>query len=226
MTPKLLLPADRMAGRDRQVAPSPHKFDPERRHLLLDPSRVAYLPAKTVLRRFPVRRGFTVVDVGCGPGYFTIPLAEIVGDSGRVYAVDVEDVMLGDLRNRAAERPGLRVDTLRSIEDEIPLPDQSVDLAFMACVLHELDGLGTLREASRVLRPSGVLGIVEWKKIKQDIGPPREHRLSPTAAGAMLRRGGFVPGRAFEVGPYHYGIVAHPQWARPNLRHRARKSRR
>jgi ubiquinone/menaquinone biosynthesis C-methylase UbiE len=204
------------------LAPS-RKFDPSHRDILLDPDRARYLDPKAILERFPIRSGDAVADIGSGPGFFTVPIAEIVGHQGRVYAIDVEEPMLEDLRARIGERSELRVTALRSIEDAVPLPDQSVDFAFMACVLHELEGLGTLREASRILRPAGALGIVDWKKIKQKIGPPREHRLTPNEAEELLRRGGFLPKTPFEVGPYHYGLVAHLRWARAPKRAKSRR---
>ena len=84
-------------------------------------------------------------------------------------------------------------------------------VAFLACVLHELDGPGTLREAARVLRPGGVLGIVEWKKKRQVDGPPYRIRLSPKRAAEVLDAGGFDSEKAFEAGPHHYGITARPK---------------
>ncbi len=193
------------------MAPHGRKFDPAHRAHLLDPERARYLPAREILSKFPLKGGAAAVDIGCGPGYWTIPMAEIVGPKGRVYAVDLEDAMLADLRARLAARPDLRVQVMRSSEDRIPLPARSVDFAFLACVLHELDGSGTLREAARVLRPGGALGIIDWKKIHQDIGPPYRHRLSPEQAAAVLLRGGFAAGEPFDAAPYHYGIVARPK---------------
>jgi len=188
--------------------PHGHKFDPSMRGHLLDPKRTRYLPPRAILAKFPITSGIVAVDIGCGPGYWTIPMAEIVGPSGRVYAVDIEEEMLADLRAGLADRPGLNVQVFRSMEDRIPLPPKSVDFAFLACVLHELDGPGTLREAARVLRPAGSLGVVEWKKMRQLEGPPYRHRLSVRQAREALDRGGFTAGDPFEAGPYHYAVVA------------------
>ena len=188
-----------------------HKFDPEMKDHLLGPKRARYLPAKEILSKFPMKIGGAAVDIGCGPGYWTIPMARLMGPTGRVYAVDLEESMLAALRTRLAAVPKLDVKVMRSTEDRLPLPARSVDFAFLACVLHELDGPGTLREAARVLRPGGILGIVEWKKIRQGEGPPYRHRLSPAKAVAFLKQGGFEAREPFEAGPYHYGITATPR---------------
>jgi len=188
-----------------------HKFDPSMRDHLLEPKRARYLPAKEILTKFPLKAGGAAVDIGSGPGYWTIPMAELLGPLGRVYAVDLSEEMLEALRTRLEKYPKLDVQVLRSSEDRLPLPARSVDFAFLACVLHELDGPGTLREAARVLRPGGALGVVEWKKIHQLEGPPYRHRLSPAKAVAFLKQGGFEAREPFEAGPYHYGVTATPR---------------
>src|SRR5712664_2340789 len=124
-----------------------HKFDPAMADHLLSRKRARYLPAKRILAKFPMKVGGAAVDIGCGPGYWTIPMAELMGPQGRVYAVDLEEAMLAALRTRLEKYPKLGVQVMRSSEDRLPLPARSVDFAFLACVLHELDGPGTLREA-------------------------------------------------------------------------------
>ena len=185
-----------------------HKFDAAHRAYLDSEERRSYLDPDAILGAFGVGPGFTIVDVGAGTGFFSLPAAKRVGPSGLIYAVDVESAMLEDLRGKVAAQSLSNIRILRSQEDRIPLPHASVDVAFLACVLHELDGPGTLRECARILKPAGRLAVVDWKKIDQDIGPPVEHRLSEGEARAFLERGGFAPTRTFEAGVYHYGLEA------------------
>ena len=183
-----------------------HKFDPARRGTLDSPARRAYLDPEGTLRAFGLREGMIMADVGAGTGFFALPAARLVGPRGRVYAFDLAPSMLEDLRQKVRESGTGNVVVLHSLEDRLPLPDASVDFAFIACVLHELVGPGTLRECRRILRPSGSLGVVDWKKIDQDEGPPKEHRFEEAEARAVLESAGFRPARTFEAGPYHYGI--------------------
>lgn len=125
-----------------------------------------------------------------------------------MYAIDLSPEMLEDLRAKLEAEALGNLETHLSTEDRIPLDDASVDFAFLACVLHELAGAGTLLECRRILTPSGRLGIVDWKKIDQEEGPPKEHRLDEAEVSAFLREAGFVPTRTFDAGPYHYGIEA------------------
>lgn len=185
-----------------------HKFDPTHRAHLDSPERRAYLDPDAILAAFGVKAGMRLADIGTGVGFFARPAARLVGPRGRVYAVDVSPEMLDDLRARLKAEKLANVEAFRSTEDRVPLPDRCVDLVFLACVLHELDGPATLLEARRILKPRGTLAVVDWKKIDQEEGPPKEHRLDEAEAAAVLRDAGFAPERTFEAGPYHYGIQA------------------
>lgn len=191
--------------------PGPHggqKFHPEGRRHLDSQERRKYLDPDRILEAFHVRSGMHIADVGAGVGFFALPAARRVGPEGRVYAIDLSPEMLEDLEETLGTRKVGNVATLLSVEDRIPLDDGSVDFAFLACVLHELAGAATLLECRRILKAGGSLGVVDWKKIEQAEGPPREHRLDESEASAFLEEAGFAPVRTFGVGPYHYGIEA------------------
>lgn len=185
-----------------------HKFDPAHRSNLDSEERRAYLDPDAILGSFGVGPGLHMADIGTGTGFFALPAANRVGPHGRVYAIDMAPEMLADLRAKVAQAHLGQIEIAQCAEDEIPLPDASVDFAFLACVLHELAGPGTLHECRRILRPHGRLGVVDWRKIDQEFGPPKEHRLSEAQARETLARAGFTATRTFEAGPYHYGIEA------------------
>ena len=185
-----------------------HKFDVAHRSHLDSEERRSYLDPPSILHAFGIRPGMRIADVGSGTGFFAIPAAAIVGPKGRVYAVDLSPEMLEDLQAKLARTPQRSLEAVRSTEDRIPLPDGSVDFVFMACVLHELDGPGTLLEARRILRRGGRLGVVDWKKEDMEFGPPKAHRLAEDEAMAVLSDAGFAPVRTFEAGVNHYGIEA------------------
>jgi len=123
------------------------------RRLLHDPRRI--LTGLTA-------PGETVIDLGCGPGYFTLPLAEMVGPSGRVVAVDLQPAMLERLRLRA-EKAGLsdRI-TLHGcpVDGLGDLPPADAALAFY--MVHEVPDVSRfLAEVSGALRPGGRFLLVE-----------------------------------------------------------------
>ena len=97
---------------------------------------------------------------------------------------------------------------LADISGKLDIEDHSVDMCFMATVFHDLvhDGnhQGALVEVKRVLKQSGTLALVEFKKMEGPPGPPMQIRLSPEELDAMLGPYGFTSVNTTEVGPYHY----------------------
>jgi len=184
------------------------KFDPERMAYLESEERKALLDPPRILQHFDIQRGWIVADLGCGPGFFTFPLAGMVGTEGRVYGVDEEPRMIVRLKERIEDLHVKNVSAVLSNEDSIPMTDGIVDFALMSTVLHELEGLSTLRETWRIMKSSGRLGIVDWRKKTELIGPPRRHRLGEDEAAAMLHSVGFDPGPPLDISPSHYGFNA------------------
>lgn len=184
-----------------------HKFDPAHGERLHDPERRRWQDPEAILDAFGVVAGMALADVGCGTGFFALPAAARVGREGRVYAVDMQEEMLWGLQDRLREAGVRNVLPVLSLEDLIPLPEASVDATLLVNALHELRGDGGLQEVLRILRPGGVLGVVDWKKEAMERGPPLDHRLSLEEALARLEGLGFRV-EVVEVGPYHYGVRA------------------
>ena len=111
-----------------------------------------------------VEKGQTVLDIGCGPGFFSIAMAEMVGDNGKVIAVDVQDEMLQILRKKAAQK-GLesRIITHKSDPNWIGITEK-VDFALAFYMVHEAPNAETLlKEISSIVKPKGKLLVVEPK---------------------------------------------------------------
>ncbi len=132
-------------------------------HILDNPIRRLVHNPKRVLGAL-VENGQTALDLGCGPGTFSIALAEMVGDTGKVIAVDVQEEMLQIVRNKAAQR-GLesRIITHKSDPNRIGVTDD-VDFALAFYMVHEVpDAKAFLGEIASILKPEGKLLIVEPK---------------------------------------------------------------
>jgi ubiquinone/menaquinone biosynthesis C-methylase UbiE len=165
------------------------KFNPANVERLLGEERRAWNPPEATLRAAGVAPDQTVVDLGCGPGYYTLPAAELVGPRGTVYGVDVQPEMVAACRERAAAAGARGVEVVRSSETHVPLPDGVADLVLASLVLHEAtDRAAFLREARRLLKPGGEVALIEFRQQDGPPGPPRAVRLSEAdvaaAAGA------------------------------------------
>jgi ubiquinone/menaquinone biosynthesis C-methylase UbiE len=169
-------------------------------------------PPEALLEAIGVTPGLRLADVGCGPGFYALPAARLVGPSGSVHALDVQEPMLTRVRERVAAEGLGNVHPALSQESQLPLQDGAVDLVLVANVLHEAaDRVAFLREVRRVLAPGGRVTIVEWRRESTGMGPPLEERMSEEEVRSALREAGFAEpeGLASEVtGPTHYGLVA------------------
>lgn len=114
-------------------------------------------PRSAYLEEAGIREGMQVLDFGCGPGSYVVPAAQMVGNSGTVYALDVQQTALTMTRERAAKMGLSNVETILSDRDT-GLPDGSIDVALLYDIYHDLPYPTTiLTELHRVLKPSGIL---------------------------------------------------------------------
>ncbi len=166
------------------------RFDPKNHASLSSAGREARWQPARLLGSLGIQPSQAVLDMGCGPGFWTLPLAEIVGAEGIVWALDVSPEMLDALAQR---HPPAQVRALLSELPRINLPDASVDWIWGAFVVHEVGSLADLvKEMRRVLRPGGRIGVLDWRPdAVHDDGPPRHHRLDPETIRRALREGGF-----------------------------------
>ena len=168
-----------------------HHFDPARAERLYSEERHQMMPPEPILRAAGVNAGHVMVDLGAGPGFFTLPAAKLVGPKGRVYAADVAPSMLEICQRRAAEAGMTWIETVHSEESHVPLPDATADRVVIAFVLHEADDpAALLREAARLLRPDGEVAVVEAHKVEGTPGPPMEHRIGEDDVAALAAQVG------------------------------------
>jgi ubiquinone/menaquinone biosynthesis C-methylase UbiE len=129
-------------------------------YLLVSPLRKLYYNPQSILEPY-VNEGMTALEVGSGMGFFTLPLARLVGESGHVVCVDLQEKMIRAVRKRATKagliaRIELRVNTSESvgIDDLV----EKVDFALVFAVVHEVpDARQFLLEIQRSLRKGGLL---------------------------------------------------------------------
>ncbi|MFP4546374.1 MAG: class I SAM-dependent methyltransferase [Methanomassiliicoccales archaeon] len=163
-----------------------HRFEAGKKEVLVDRDRQWRQPAGTILDRAKVAQGETWGDLGCGVGYFTLPLA---ARGASVIAVDAQEEMLRSLGQRLYPEIRARVFPVLSEMPPIAMRDGCLDRSIMVNVLHEVDDRDSLsREVSRVLRPGGRLTLVDFPRKQTPFGPPLSERIAPEEAIDIFRR--------------------------------------
>lgn len=169
----------------------PQRFDTRKRQHLLSEEREAALKPDKLLRDLGLSEGMTIADIGCGPGFFTIPAAKIVGEHGHALAADIQGEMLSTVRSRALEHGLSNVRIVKTNDREIPIASGSCDYVLLAFTLHEIDHRASfLHRAARTLKPGGRMIVIEWDKAPGPIGPPLEDRITPEELAADAQAAG------------------------------------
>ena len=144
-----------------------------------------------IMAFMPIEPYDHVADIGCGPGYFSIPLAKHV-IYGKLYAMDIDDEMLDALRPRVSDAHLGNVEILKCSPIEFPVPQGSLDGVFLAFVVHKnQDRVEFLKAAGDLLKPGGWCTVLEWYRKETEIGPPLEERIEPDEFRAFARDAGF-----------------------------------
>jgi arsenite methyltransferase len=118
-----------------------------------------------VIQALQIEPGAAIADLGAGSGYFTFRLAQAVGPSGRVYAVDVDEDMTRLIETKARERGVQTIEAVLAQPENPNLPQAAIDLVFTSNTYHHIEDrvryFGGLRKA---LRPGGRLAIIEFNR--------------------------------------------------------------
>lgn len=195
------------------------RFPPEMADVLLSPERRAHIDPVRALGEFGLHERAVFADLGCGPGFFTIPAAKVVGPRGRVHAADVQPEMLERVREAARASRLANVDTHLVREEprrdgwryDFGIEGVSIDLALVAFVLHEVEEPAAfLRDAAALLRPSGRIALLQWQARDTYAGPAVQARMTPEVTLQAIARAGLRAQPAPPLDPDHYAYFVRP----------------
>ena len=138
-----------------------------------DKVRMYWQMPNRVLHEIGVQSGNIIADVGCGIGYFSVPLAKKVGSSGIVYACDIDPGALAFLKEKA-ERQNIRnLKIIQSKENDPLLPASVMDLVLIVNTIHLMDRPSEyLTKLKSCLKPDGCIAIIQWDAEKMDSEAP------------------------------------------------------
>lgn len=128
-----------------------------------------FLPRKNVLKEVGIKPGFRVLDFGCGPGAYIMETAKLVGQSGKIYALDIHPLAAQKVQKIASQNQLENVATILS-DCKTGLPDASLDVVLLYDTFHNLgEPDAVLEELHRVLRPGGVLSFSDHHMKEDEI---------------------------------------------------------
>ena len=158
---------------------------------LLRPEREEELDHFVIITFMPIEPYDHVADIGCGPGYFSIPLAKYLV-YGKLYALDILDEMLDALRQRVAEANLGNVEILKCGETDFPVPRESLDGVFLSLVIHQSeDPVAFLKSARDLLKPRGWCTILEHYPRETESAPHSGNRIEPDELEKIAKEAGF-----------------------------------
>lgn len=155
----------------------------DRAGILLMETRAELERPEEILDRMGLEDGDLVADLGCGNGYYSLRLARRVGPRGVVFAVDIQEGMLAQLRTRAAEAGITNIHPVLGTATDPMLPDHAMDWILMVDVYHELSDPAPMLERIRTaLATGGRVALLEYRA-EQDPGTmpafiPRSHKMT------------------------------------------------
>lgn len=165
----------------------------------------------TILEGLGISAGGDVADFGCGGvGYFVFAAADLVGEKGRVYAVDILKQNLESVQKRIREDNIYNIKTIWSnleIFGGTKIPPGSLDIGLLINVLFQTDKhQDVIKEAYRLIKKGGTLAIIDWKSHATPFGPPPGNRLDKEKIVHIATVSGFRLDNEFEAGKFHYAL--------------------
>lgn len=164
-----------------------------------------------VLDQFVLGEGRIVADFGAGNGAYALSAAGRVGDTGKVYAIDVQRDLLQRLKSAAS---AARIHNIEIVwgnlekEGGSGIKDGVADAVIVSNVLFQAEQKAMVaKESFRILKTGGRALVIDWSSAGSVLGPPSQHLVSPEDARAIFEDSGFAYERSIDAGAHHYGMV-------------------
>ena len=204
--------------------PADHKrLDSEERHKFMPPEPLIDEIEKSALKYFKNEGAVTFADIGCGSGFFSIPMVKRAQNFKNknffIFALDISEEMLGVFSSKLkkdkdidlSETGSCKIKCVKCEEFFIPLEDASVNILLLANVFHEIeDKSAYLKEIKRVLKDGGTFFLLDWKKEDPNpvIGPPQSERVSTEEAKKALKESSFRDINTLPLYPSSFTLVS------------------
>jgi ubiquinone/menaquinone biosynthesis C-methylase UbiE len=163
------------------------------------------------IEQFMLGEGARVVEFGAGSGHYAIEAGRVVGESGKVFAIDVQPALLERIKTLAKDNNLNNVETITAdLENRegSKLREGSCDAGIVANVLFQIENKESFsEEVARVIRPGGKLLVVDWTDSFGGLGPHPENVVSSDEVKRLFEMRGFNVEKTIYAGDHHFGII-------------------
>ncbi len=169
-----------------------------------------FINPQNVVAQMGLKAGETVADFGSGAGFFATAAAKLVGNTGTVYAVDVQQSKLTATASSASQQGFKNVQIIQANLDQpvTQIQDASCDAVIMASILHEIGNRSMLlQNAYRVLKTGGHILAVEWKAQHTIFGPSMDKRIPEEELEQELAKIGLHKVKSIPADLFHYALL-------------------
>ncbi|ERK30620.1 class I SAM-dependent methyltransferase [Clostridium intestinale] len=170
--------------------------------------RVKLIPQEVLISQMPIEKNHTLLDIGAGSGFFTIPMAE--STTNKVYAMDPDFRMLKVIEEKAKEKGITNIELIQDYLENLNIENDSIDFAMASLILHEVSSLSNaLSKIYEVLKPGGHLLCLEYEKDELVVeGPPMSIRISSENLEKTLTTIGFKLVKKTKINDAIYTMIA------------------
>jgi ubiquinone/menaquinone biosynthesis C-methylase UbiE len=163
------------------------------------------------VEQFGITAGMHVADFGSGSGFYAIALAKAVGDTGKVYAIDIQKDLVQRLKNEAVRARMHNIEVVWGDLEHIGgmrLREASLDGVVIANLFFQVENKAALvAEAKRVLKRGGRVLVVDWADSFNNLGPLDDAIVSPKSIRQLFEDGGFGFDKDISAGEHHFGMI-------------------
>jgi arsenite methyltransferase len=176
--------------------------------MLENPQRDAEQKPDEVIAALDLKPGETLADIGAGSGYFSFRLARNVGDTGRVYAVDINSDMILYMNRYIRDKKIKNVMTILSAPDDPFLADASINRFFICNTWHYIQNRPRyMALMKKMLKPGGQIIVLDYKKKQLPVDLPPEMKISRREVISEMEAGGFKLVKDHDFLSYQYFLV-------------------
>ena len=158
-----------------------------------------------MLDNLGIKQGMTICDMGCGNGFYTLKLAQMTGETGHLYAVDIQPEMLAFLNQRADQQGIRNVSPILGTFTDPRLPKGKIDLILLVDVYHEFSHPEQMLAAMRdALAPGGLCALVEFRAEDRNVPIKPEHKMTKAQIMKEWPANGFKLVKEFDELPWQH----------------------